>query len=297
MSAPQIQKDYIAAWQKYLQDNATGAPTRPADAYYTQSGDYVPQADPAQVAAYADWENQQWNKFRASLPQDVTQAYDASHQQSVDANKRKANTGAVIALGAPLAAWGAGAALGAGGLGTGGLGAAAGDTAAAWGSGSGLGMDTLSAMGVTEGGLGGALGAAGGAAAGGGGGLLGTLGTLGSAAGGLSKLGGAIGAIGGGLLGANQKAPTDTTTRQIDPRMAAYLYGADGTSGILGGVNDLWKKQMAQGGLNDVQREGLNRQLATLRDPRYSQGFDAMRSSGLGLLGMPIAGNPYTQRG
>lgn len=296
MSAPQIQKDYIAAWEKYLKDNATGAPTRPADAYYTQSGDYVPQADPAQAAAYGDWLNQQWNKFRASLPQQVTQAYDTSHQQSVDANKHKANMGAAIAFAAPLAAWGAGAALGGfGGGGLGGLGAGQTAIGSVVGAGGGTGFGSLGGLAGFGGGLGG-LGGLGAAAGGGGGGLLGTLGTLGSAAGGLSKLGGAIGAIGGGLLGANQKAPTDTTTRQIDPRMAAYLYGADGTSGILGGVNDLWKKQMAQGGLNDVQREGLNRQLATLRDPRYSQGFDAMRSSGLGLLGMPIAGNPYTTR-
>lgn len=288
----QMLRDYYAA-----QGNAPAQPYFDPQAEVSGGGQAPGYA--AAQDAYNQWTTKTGQGWLDSLPPQQRAEYEALHRQAVEANAKKARNGALIAISAPLLAAGAGAALGSGGFGSLGLGGEAAGGAAGGAFNAAADSQLASSLfGITGADAAGAAsipawatGAAGGGAAGG----AGLLGSIGSALGGAKGLG-AIGAVAGGLLGATQKSPTDTMTRTIDPRMANYLYGADGTSGILGGVNDLWKKQMAQGGLNDVQREGLNRQLATLRDPRYSQGFDAMRSSGLGLLGMPIAGNPYTTR-
>jgi hypothetical protein len=142
---------------------------------------------------------------------------------------------------------------------------------------------------------GGAAGGATGGTAAGSGGLFGTGITgqqalqYGSTA---AKLAGAA----GGLLANNSGLNSATTSVQnkVDPRIAQYIYGANGNSGLLGGVNALYQQQMATGGLNALQQQGLAAQLAVLQNPSYTQGFNQMRSAGSGLLGQPIAGNPFT---
>src|SRR5665648_26717 len=64
--------------------------------------------------------------------------------------------------------------------------------------------------------------------------------------------------------------------------------------GLLGDVNNLSKQQLGQGGLNPMQSAGLEMQRQTLIDPRYSQGYEQMRSMGSGLMGAGVAGNPFT---
>ena len=101
-----------------------------------------------------------------------------------------------------------------------------------------------------------------------------------------------IGAVAGGS-GSQGPTETGTSTRTIDPRMQALLYGNGANKGLLGDTDELRKKQMAMGGLNDTQRAGLEMQRQTLMDPRYTQGFDQMRNQGSSLMGAPVAGNPY----
>jgi hypothetical protein len=84
-----------------------------------------------------------------------------------------------------------------------------------------------------------------------------------------------------------------TAQQMIDPRMADYLYG-NGLGGLLGGVNNLYNLQNSQGGLNPMQTAGLEMQRQTLMSPGYTQGYDAMRSMGMGLMGQGAAGNPFS---
>jgi hypothetical protein len=146
-------------------------------------------------------------------------------------------------------------------------------------------------------------------AATGGGGLLASLGTagkvlgnVGSAIGGLSSaVGGAgnLAALAGGVLGATQggKDTTATTTNQIDPRMAQYLYGSGygDKQSLLGAAQDWWKNN--QSGMNANMTQGLDMLKSLYTSPGYSQGYTQMRDVGQGLLGRPIAGNPFTQGG
>lgn len=160
--------------------------------------------------------------------------------------------------------------------------------------------------GVTWGAGSGALEGAGslGAGAVGAGGLLGTgvtLSQLGSTAGDILKFAGSpaggalLGAVGGGLGNAGGlNSATSSVQNKLDPRIAQYIYGPNGTSGVAGDVNTLYKQQLAQGGLNDTQRMGLNNQLSVLNAPGYQTGFNQMRAAGSGLLANPIAGNPFT---
>lgn len=103
----------------------------------------------------------------------------------------------------------------------------------------------------------------------------------------------AIGAIGGAM---SDKGGGTTVQNQLDPRIAKLLYGESGAGGLLNNVNNLYTQQAGQGGLNPMQNAGLEMQRQTLTDPRFTQGFDAMRSAGMGLLGAPVAGNPFTQQ-
>jgi hypothetical protein len=140
------------------------------------------------------------------------------------------------------------------------------------------------------------------AGTGGGGGLLGS-------GGGLLGTGVSMGDIGGYLSTASKFAPllgavlgstgklssaTQTSQNTLDPRIAQYLYGANGSSGLLGNVGQLYNQQMATGGLNPLQQQGMAAQQQVLNDPGYQAGFNQMRSAGQGLLNQPIAGNPFT---
>jgi hypothetical protein len=100
-----------------------------------------------------------------------------------------------------------------------------------------------------------------------------------------------------GLLGANSsKKGTQTTQQQsMDPRMDAYVYGPDGQSGLLGSAFGLMQKQMETGGLNDIQRQGMDMQRQFLMSPQYQQGYGNMMGLGQSLMGGGIAGNPFNQ--
>ena len=112
------------------------------------------------------------------------------------------------------------------------------------------------------------------------------------AAGGLLK---AALPIAGAVLGATSggKDTTSTTTKDMDPRLANYVYGADGTGGLLGSATKLFNDQMATGGLNDLQRQGIDMQKSYLTNPAYAQGYTNMMNVGQGLLGGGVAGNPF----
>ena len=169
------------------------------------------------------------------------------------------------------------------------------------------------ALGGAEGGTG-ALGAgagyvtpgmgAAGATGAAGGGLLGT-GVTASQLGGYagsalqfagSPAGGAvIGALAGGVgAGSGLNSATSTQQNRLDPRLANYVYGQNGNSGLLGNVNNVYSQQLAQGGLNDLQRQGMSNQLGVLNSPTYQSGFNSMRNVGQGLLNQPQAANPFT---
>jgi hypothetical protein len=112
------------------------------------------------------------------------------------------------------------------------------------------------------------------------------------AAGGLLKAALPIaGAVLGGTSGG--KDTTATTTKDMDPRLANYVYGADGTGGLLGSATKLFNDQMATGGLNELQRQGLDMQKSYLTNPAYAQGYTNMMNVGQGLLGGGVAGNPF----
>lgn len=99
----------------------------------------------------------------------------------------------------------------------------------------------------------------------------------------------------GGLLGS--QGSSSSSTSKIDDRLAPYVYGKDGKGGLLGDVMGQYQQQFAQGGLNPMMRAGLESQRQVLMSPQYTQGYDAMRSMGLGLMGGGVAQNPFTSGG
>ena len=108
-----------------------------------------------------------------------------------------------------------------------------------------------------------------------------------------------IGPVIGGLLGGSEgaKGQQQTSQNTIDPRIAKYLYGENGSTGLMGNTSDLYQKQLAQGGLNPMQNAGLEMQRQAYTDPRYGQSFNSMRDVGMGLMGGGMAGNPFNQGG
>jgi hypothetical protein len=102
--------------------------------------------------------------------------------------------------------------------------------------------------------------------------------------------------VGAGLLGReSSKSGTQTTQQEkMDPRMDRYVYGPDGQSGLLGSAFGLAQKQLETGGLNDMQRQGMDMQRQFLMSPQYQQGYGNMMGLGQNLMGAGIAGNPFT---
>jgi hypothetical protein len=127
----------------------------------------------------------------------------------------------------------------------------------------------------------------------------GLLGSVGSALGGVADLVGGgknLAGIVGGLLGASQggKDQQATSQQQIDPRMQQYLYGTGvgDPNSYLGAAQQLWQDNKS--GINPVMQEGMDMQLAALRDPAYAQSYRQMQTAGSGLLGGGVAANPFT---
>ena len=100
----------------------------------------------------------------------------------------------------------------------------------------------------------------------------------------------------GGLLGSQSTDSSSSSTRSMDPRMDRYVYGQDGQSGLLSDAFGLYSKQASQGGLNDLQRQGMGMQQQYLMSPQYQQGYANMASLGNALMGGGVAGNPFTQQ-
>lgn len=98
-----------------------------------------------------------------------------------------------------------------------------------------------------------------------------------------------------GLAGASSSSKGTTTTQQnsMDPRMDKYVYGSDGNSGLLGSAFGLMQEQLKTGGLNDMQRQGMEMQRQFLMSPQYQQGYTGMMDVGRSLMGAGIAGNPF----
>ena len=126
--------------------------------------------------------------------------------------------------------------------------------------------------------------------------LGGSMATGATAAGGASDwmtaLGGAktLVPLAGSLLGAaaGAKGTTETQTKTLDPRMDAYLYGS---GGLLSGAQDWFNKNKGGNALVD---QGVEMQRKFLTDPAYAQGYDRLRTQGLGLLGGGITANPFS---
>lgn len=87
----------------------------------------------------------------------------------------------------------------------------------------------------------------------------------------------------------------ETTTKNLDPRIARYIYGADGNGGLLGDAQSIYSQQMQQGGLNDMQRQGLNMQAQYLQSPQYQNSYQSMLNRGMEMMNAPRAGNPFTR--
>ena len=102
----------------------------------------------------------------------------------------------------------------------------------------------------------------------------------------------------GGLLGGKSSGAQQSQKQELDPRIQAMLYGNGGEDrGLLNDVNDLRKKQLAQGGLNPMQRAGMEMQRQNYMSPQYTQGYDQMRNMGSQLMGAGVAGNPFANGG
>lgn len=120
-------------------------------------------------------------------------------------------------------------------------------------------------------------------------------GTIADLVGGAENLGAIAGGIAGAADSGDVKGPT--TTQQIDPRMAQYLYGSGvgDPNSLLGAAQQHW--QQNKSGMNADMTAGLQQLRDLYGSPEYSQGYEQMRSTGQGLLGAGMAGNPYASGG
>ena len=82
---------------------------------------------------------------------------------------------------------------------------------------------------------------------------------------GASLLGGALGS-----QGSEQQGP------QLDPRIGKLYFGDDGNGGLAADAGAIYRQQMAQGGLNNIQRAGLQQNLDLYQSPFVQQGFDGL---------------------
>jgi len=104
----------------------------------------------------------------------------------------------------------------------------------------------------------------------------------------------ALGAVVGGLDAARGSEDTQTQQSRLDPNMQRLLYGNNGQGGLLNQANAFFQQNQ---GINPTAQQGLNMSKAVYTDPSYAQGFGQLRSQGLGLLGQPVAGNPFARGG
>lgn len=86
-----------------------------------------------------------------------------------------------------------------------------------------------------------------------------------------------------------------STKQEIDPRMAALLYGSGGNTGLYGQAQALAAKNPS--GINDRMRQGLDQQYNYLTSPQYTQGYQQLLGLGSNLMSKGAAGNPFTGGG
>ena len=118
--------------------------------------------------------------------------------------------------------------------------------------------------------------------------------SFGLSAAGAALVGSVAAPVIGGLLGGSSSGGGSTQSNEMNPNVAKYVYGTDGNSGLLADANSIYSKQMRSGGLNDIQRQGLQMQLQYLNSPQYTQGYNQMMQMGSRLMGAGVAGNPFT---
>jgi len=109
--------DYGKSLQQYFAQNPYSGVVPQADPQAEISGYGQPTGYAEAQQAYQDYNTKTGQAWLNTLTPQQRAEYDQYHQQAVDANKKKANRGAMIAVGAPLLAAGAGALLGPGGFG------------------------------------------------------------------------------------------------------------------------------------------------------------------------------------
>ncbi len=139
------------------------------------------------------------------------------------------------------------------------------------------------------------LGGLGGIAASGGG-FLDNLGNWISKPENILKTIGTVGSIAEGLKDTpDPNNFTQTTTKNLDPRISTAIFGADGNSGLFGDLMAFKNKYPT--GQNQTMIDAQNGLRGLLTDPRVMNGYFTMGGTGLGLLNQGIAPNPWKPKG
>jgi hypothetical protein len=85
----------------------------------------------------------------------------------------------------------------------------------------------------------------------------------------------------GGVLGGQEQTKEGP---QLDARLAQYVYGKDGNSGLISDAANVYKNQMATGGLNGNQQAGLNYLQQFYTSPMLNNGYNSMAKMSTGLM-------------
>lgn len=91
-----------------------------------------------------------------------------------------------------------------------------------------------------------------------------------------------------GAIGGAQPSAGETVTREskTDPRIDKFLYDQ-----YLPQLSEWYQANKTP---NANQRAGWDKQLGLLNDPALSQQLGSMRSNAFGMMGAPVAGNPFS---
>ena len=95
----------------------------------------------------------------------------------------------------------------------------------------------------------------------------------------------------GGLMGSEGSSQSQTQQNTIDPRMAKYIYGENGTGGLLSEANKWYENNKT--GLNSQMLQGLNTQWNVLNNPETMGTYKQMQNIGSSLMSAPVMGNPF----
>jgi hypothetical protein len=106
-------------------------------------------------------------------------------------------------------------------------------------------------------------------------------------------LGSPLGKLGttllGSFIGSQPNQQMQNLTKQVDPRIAPYIYGQ---GGVLQNAANLYNANPS--GTNDLMRQGWQSQIDALNNPALKAGYANMMSQGQGLLNRGVAANPFT---